>query len=68
MSLSVLESYFKDLNQPIETVVSYYPILEEKTKDGKTEFNFPNKYFIMFGGKNVKESEMEKLKWVQFNY
>ena len=62
MSLSVLESYLRDLKQPIETVVSYYPILEEKTKDGKIEFSFPNKYFIMSGGKEVNESDMEKLK------
>ncbi|KAI0241579.1 Prostaglandin E synthase 2 [Lamellibrachia satsuma] len=71
MSLSVLETYFQDMKQPIEKVVSYYPIIEEKTKKGKTVFDFPNKYFVMFGEKDVKTCNMDGLKqerkWRRWN-
>lgn len=61
--ISILESYRLDRTTTIEKLVSYYPSLESKNARGKQVFDYPNKYFIMYGDKG---HEINDNKWVYF--
>lgn len=47
--ISVMESHIIDQSQKIEKLLSYFPVIESKNEKGKTVYDYPNKYFIMFG-------------------
>ena len=44
-----MESYILDKSQTMEKLLSYFPVIESKNEKGKTVYEYPNKYFIMFG-------------------
>merc|ERR1711976_326710 len=54
--ISVLETLLEDPSSTIEKVNSYYPALISQEKR-KTVYEFPNKYFIMYGEKKLSTSE-----------
>ncbi|KAF6020556.1 Su(P) [Bugula neritina] len=71
--LSSLQSKESTVTSPgLEKLVSYYPVLESK-EGRKTVYEFPNKYFVMFGdGEIPKElsalrEEREWREWVDNN-
>ena len=47
--ISLLESFLYDRSQPVSTLLSYYPVMESTSSRGKTVYEYPNKYFIMYG-------------------
>ena len=51
MVLSLLESYIQDKSVGIERLHSYFPALESEQKRGKKTYEYPNKYFVMYGEK-----------------
>jgi len=57
--ISLLESFLSDRSQSVGTLVSYYPAMESKSSGGKTIYEYPNKYFIMYG-KNVAGMDEQK--------
>ncbi|CAI9718084.1 prostaglandin E synthase 2-like [Octopus vulgaris] len=46
--MSLFESHLWDNSQSIEKLLTYFPAIESKDTRGKTVYDFPNKYFIMF--------------------
>lgn len=48
--ISLLESFLYDQSRPVSTLLSYYPVMESKNSRGKTVYEYPNKYFIMYEG------------------
>jgi len=56
--MSLLATYMYDQRAPLHTLLSYYPPLKEK-KRFRTKWDFPNRYFIMFG-ENIADSRPEK--------
>jgi len=38
-----------DRSQSVARLLSYYPVIEAKNTRGKTVYEYPNKYFIMYG-------------------
>ncbi|KAL3869901.1 hypothetical protein ACJMK2_042526 [Sinanodonta woodiana] len=67
--MSILGSYLVDKSQGLERVTTFYPGIEAKNSRGKTVWEFPNKYFIMFGSRKSKatqEQEKEERKWRQW--
>ncbi|XP_064616162.1 prostaglandin E synthase 2-like [Liolophura sinensis] len=64
--MSILETYLMDTNQSIENLLKFYPSIESKNAKGKTEIEFPNKYFIMYQDMVVKSTAQvikEERKW-----
>ena len=49
--VSALHSYLLDRTQKLDKLVDYYPVIEEKNEKGKVVYDFPNRYFIMYGEK-----------------
>jgi len=47
--ISLLGSFLYDRSQPVSQLLTYYPVLESKNSRGKTVYDYPNKYFIMYG-------------------
>ncbi|GAB1604960.1 prostaglandin E synthase 2-like [Argonauta hians] len=68
--ISLFESHLWDSSQSIEKLNTYFPALESKDQRGKTVFDFPNKYFIMFhegaryGNEKFLKNERKWRKWV----
>ncbi|XP_045160308.2 prostaglandin E synthase 2-like isoform X2 [Mercenaria mercenaria] len=56
--VSVLGSFVYDQQTPLHKLHTYYPVIKEK-QGRKTVWDFPNKYFIMFG-ENIEDSRSEK--------
>ncbi|CAD5123229.1 DgyrCDS11591 [Dimorphilus gyrociliatus] len=46
--MSTLETFLLDRRQKMENLVNYYPCIENK-EGRKLKFDFPNKYFVMYG-------------------
>lgn len=46
--ISILETFLLDRRQNLEQLTKYYPCIENK-EGRKIKFDFPNKYFIMYG-------------------
>ena len=57
--VSVLGSYVLDQTTPLHKLHTYYPELKEK-KRWKTIWDFPNKYFIMYGDKSDARTEEQR--------
>ncbi|KAK6194700.1 hypothetical protein SNE40_000283 [Patella caerulea] len=51
--ISLLESYLTNPSFKIDQLKSFYPCIESK-EGRKTVYDFPNRYFIMFGEKEPK--------------
>ena len=47
--ISLLESFLYDKSRSIPTLLSYYPVMESENARGKTVYEYPNKYFVMYG-------------------
>jgi len=47
--ISLLESFLYDPSRSVSTLLSYYPVMESTNSRGKTVYEYPNKYFVMFG-------------------
>lgn len=68
--ISVLESYLIDNSKDLNLLNSYFPALEEKQKNGKIKYEYPNRYFLMYGDskldrpKSLIASERKMRKWV----
>jgi len=56
--MSALASYVYDQTTTLESLLTYYPALKEK-KEKKTVWDFPNKYFLMYGD-NIVDTRSEK--------
>ena len=56
--ISILESYLEDPSQSIGKLLSFYPALESK-EGRKTVYEFPNKYFIMYGEKEPSSTQKQ---------
>ena len=54
--ISILDSHLEDRNQGVDKLKTYYPGLENKNEKGKVVIEYPNKYFIMYGEKDIKSS------------
>lgn len=48
--VSCLETFLEDPRAPFDQIVSYYPALESR-QGSKTIYEYPNKYFVMYGEK-----------------
>ena len=48
-------------NGSLEQILTYYPEIESKGKRGKVVYDYPNRYFIMYGEK-TSEKAMSELK------
>lgn len=64
MIMSVLASYLEDPSLSINQLNEFYPAIEsaKKGRFGKTLYEYPNKYFIMFGEKEVSKQQQKELK------
>ena len=49
--ISLLESFLYDRSQSVSRLLSYYPVMEATSARGKTVYEYPNKYFVMYGEK-----------------
>ena len=47
--ISLLESFLYDKSRSISTLLSYYPVMKSENSRGKTVYEYPNKYFVMYG-------------------
>jgi len=56
--ISTLESYLNNKSTDLNTLQTYYPVLEGEKKYGRIQFDFPNKYFLMYG--DVKPNRPQK--------
>lgn len=46
--ISIMESHLLDQSQKLSKLLSYFPAIESTNEKGKTIYDYPNKYFIMF--------------------
>ena len=61
--VSILGSFLEDRSQKLQEIIQYYPVVEVENKKGKMVFDFPNKYFIMYG-ERLSAPKNEKIqKW-----
>ena len=56
--VSILVSYLFDPSVDLATLKTYYPALEETVKMRK-KWEFPNRYFIMYG-ESIADARTEK--------
>lgn len=47
--ISVLDTFLEDRSVSVDQLLTYYPSLESVNSRGKKVFEYPNKYFIMYG-------------------
>ncbi len=58
--ISVLETFLENRMDPLSKILAYYPSMESKNKRGKTVYEFPNKYFIMYGERGMEGPDIRK--------
>ncbi|ELT91950.1 hypothetical protein CAPTEDRAFT_228714 [Capitella teleta] len=64
--ISCLETFLEDPSIPFDRIVSFYPPLESEGKGKKKVFEYPNKYFVMYGDKKIKttpDQRKEERRW-----
>jgi len=64
MIMSVLRSYLEDPSLSVNQLNEFYPAIEspKKGRFGKTLYEYPNKYFIMFGEKELTKDQQKAIK------
>jgi microsomal prostaglandin-E synthase 2 len=65
--VSLLASFLQDRTQSVGKLLTFYPAIESKNSRGKTIYEYPNKYFIMYGETGqITDDRKDERHWRQW--